>query len=281
VEVRLHDDVGEFAALARPLLHADPVRNTLALTVLDRVRRDAGDGAWLVSVHEDGVLRGVVLRSRERSLVVSALPVECAVPVDAALAAAGLHPAGVTGPIARAEAFAAAWTARTGERVRAKLRLRLFALADLVPPTGVRGRARPAEAPDADLVARWHRAFLEEAFGERTASPSGPAPVPEPGQTLWEVDGEPVALASTRAPVAAMSRIGPVYTPPAARGHGYGTAVTAAAAAWALAAGAHHIVLFTDLANPVSNRIYPRIGFRPVGDAAELAFAGGEAGSVP
>jgi predicted GNAT family acetyltransferase len=31
-------------------------------------------------------------------------------------------------------------------------------------------------------------------------------------------------------------------------------------------------VLFTDLANPVSNSIYPRIGYRPVHDALELAF---------
>jgi len=281
VEVRLHDDVEEFAALARPLLHADPVRNTLAVTVLDRLRGEAGVGADLISVRAGGVVLGVALRSPDRPLVVSALPEPCAAPVDAALAAAGRHPTGLTGPTARAEAFAAARTARTGERVRVALRLRLFALADLVAPSGVRGRARPAAAPDADLVARWHRAFAEEAFGERPASPSGPAPAPEPGQTLWEVDGEPVALASTRAPVAAMSRIGPVYTPPGARGNGYGTAVTAAAAAWALTASARHIVLFTDLANPVSNRIYPRIGFRPVEDAAELIFAGGEAGSGP
>jgi predicted GNAT family acetyltransferase len=67
-----------------------------------------------------------------------------------------------------------------------------------------------------------------------------------------------------------MSRIGPVYTPPEHREHGYASAVTAAAAAWALAAGACHVVLFTDLANPVSNSIYPRLGFRPVHDAVEF-----------
>jgi GNAT superfamily N-acetyltransferase len=283
VEVRLHDDVEEFAALARPLLHADPVRNTLALTVLERLRRGDEDGGWLISVHAGGVLRGVALQNPDRPLVVSALPVECAAPVDAALAAAGRDPTGVTGPTARAEAFAAARAARTGERVRVVFRLRLFALAELVVPSGIRGRARPGAARDADLVAEWISAFAAEALGERSERPRrpGPAPAPEPGLTLWEVDGEPLALASARAPTAAMTRIGPVYTPPAARGHGYGTAVTAAAAAWALAAGARYVVLFTDLAYPVSNKIYPRIGFRPVGDAAELTFAGGEAGSVP
>ncbi len=67
--------------------------------------------------------------------------------------------------------------------------------------------------------------------------------------------------------------IGPVYTPPEHREHGYASAVTAAAAAWGLAAGARHVVLFTDLANPVSNSIYPRLGFRPVHDSAEFDLA--------
>jgi predicted GNAT family acetyltransferase len=73
-----------------------------------------------------------------------------------------------------------------------------------------------------------------------------------------------------------MTRIGPVYTPPEQRGHGYGTAVTAAATAWALGAGAREVCLFTDLANPVSNAIYPRVGYRPLLDACELTFLPGD-----
>ena len=67
------------------------------------------------------------------------------------------------------------------------------------------------------------------------------------GELLWEVDGEPVAQAAARAVVAGMSRIGPVYTPPEHRGHGYAAAVTAAAARWALERGARQVLL----TNPV------------------------------
>jgi predicted GNAT family acetyltransferase len=35
---------------------------------------------------------------------------------------------------------------------------------------------------------------------------------------------------------------------------------------------ADHILLFTDLANPVTNRIYPRIGYRPLDDYLEYRF---------
>jgi predicted GNAT family acetyltransferase len=69
-----------------------------------------------------------------------------------------------------------------------------------------------------------------------------------------------------------MSRIGPVYTPPERRGHGYGSAVTAAASRWALDKRANHVLLFTDLANPVSNSIYQQIGYIPVADALDVRF---------
>jgi predicted GNAT family acetyltransferase len=79
-----------------------------------------------------------------------------------------------------------------------------------------------------------------------------------------------MARAST--PLAGMSRVTSVYTPMALRGHGYGSAVTAAASRWALEAGASDVVLFTDLANPISNAIYPRLEYRPVHDAVVLAL---------
>jgi predicted GNAT family acetyltransferase len=92
------------------------------------------------------------------------------------------------------------------------------------------------------------------------------------GEQLWTVDGRPVSQATARGPIVGMARIGPVYTPPELRGHGYAAAATAAAAQWAIDAGATRVLLFTDLANPTSNRLYPRIGFVPVDDAVDMDF---------
>lgn len=75
-----------------------------------------------------------------------------------------------------------------------------------------------------------------------------------------------------RDPVAGVSRIRPVFTPADRRRHGYGSAVTAAAARSALDSGVDDVVLFTDLANPTSNAIYQRIGFKPVADAVRIEF---------
>lgn len=63
-----------------------------------------------------------------------------------------------------------------------------------------------------------------------------------------------------------------MYTPPEHRRRGYGAAITAVLTASALEAGATEVVLFTDLANPTSNGVYRRIGFRAVSERLVLAF---------
>jgi predicted GNAT family acetyltransferase len=86
---------------------------------------------------------------------------------------------------------------------------------------------------------------------------------------LWEVDGEVVHLTSANPPAFGAARIGPVYTPARQRGRGYAGAAVAQVSQLILDEGARPC-LFTDQANPVSNRIYQRIGYEPVVDMANL-----------
>ncbi|MHA6784394.1 GNAT family N-acetyltransferase [Pseudonocardia saturnea] len=274
MRVTLHETVAAFDAATAPLYDADPARHTLAHTVLDRLRDHPDRAEVLLTVARGGETVGALLQEVRRPAVASALP------PGFAAAAADRAPGGlpaVNGPVPEVEAFAAAYAARTGLRTEIAMRMRLFRLVTLTPPAGVAGGARVAGPDDLDLLAGWQRAFIDEAV-RALDPPSDPRPgVVESmergdGHLLWEVEGEPVAYATARRPIGPMSRVGPVYTPPERRGHGYGSAVTAAATAWAREAGACEVVLFTDLANPVSNAIYPRIGYRPVLDALELRF---------
>ncbi|HEY3606100.1 MAG TPA: GNAT family N-acetyltransferase, partial [Pseudonocardiaceae bacterium] len=145
----------------------------------------------------------------------------------------------------------------------------------------VPGEPAEGSADDVDLLAGWRMAFVTEAVSQRTDTFTLAESTKEVqaslamgnGQLVWRVAGVPVAYAAVGRPMeGAMSRIGPVYTPAEFRGRGYGSAVTAAAARWALDRGAEHVVLFTDLANPVSNSIYQRLGFGAVCDALEVGF---------
>lgn len=53
---------------------------------------------------------------------------------------------------------------------------------------------------------------------------------------------------------------------------GYAGAATVEVSRAAIASGADEVLLFTDLANPTSNGLYQRIGYRPVADFAMYDF---------
>lgn len=79
-------------------------------------------------------------------------------------------------------------------------------------------------------------------------------------------------MAGFRRPGAGVARIGPVYTPPGQRRHGYAAAATAAVTRAVLDTGVAGVVLFTDLASPAAVALYPRLGYQPVADRIMLGF---------
>ncbi len=86
---------------------------------------------------------------------------------------------------------------------------------------------------------------------------------------LWDVDGEVVHLTGFNAASFGVARVGPVYTPHQHRRRGYASAGVAEASRRLLAAGTR-VCLFTDQANPTSNKIYLALGYEPVVDMANL-----------
>jgi GNAT superfamily N-acetyltransferase len=287
MKVVSYPTVTEFWHVAGTLFMADPVRNTVAVTVAGRLLRGGrfGDVAPIfLTVHNtsdsDGDLVGAAFCTPPFPISVSGLPVRAMTAVADHLVAIGARPSGASGIRPEVEAFTAAWAERTGATQTGQIDQRLYELADLDPPTGVPGAASVATDADLDLLTDWRIEFAREAHGQRPDSPVREDvehqvrdALDAGGQLLWRVDGRPVSFAMANRPQSGMSRIGPVYTPAEHRGHGYGSAVTAAAGQWALDLGAEHVILFTDLANPVSNSIYQRIGFTPIADALEVSFA--------
>jgi GNAT superfamily N-acetyltransferase len=277
VEARLHTSVAEFRALAEPLYRRDPVMHTIELTVL-RAGELPADSV-LLTVWDNSTLVGAAIRTPPYPLVSTGLGssgIYCAA-YELARALPTLN--GVRGLRRTAVAFADAWHAVTGHSTAVTTEERLYRLGALRAPDNVAGGHRDATDDDRGVLVDWVERFFGEAFGDPRDNDAGERFVSTADRigdrfVLWVVGGEPVSMAMVRAPASGVSRIGPVYTPPDRRGHGYGSAVTAAAAALARLHGAADVVLFADLANPVSNAIYQRIGFEPVAEMARIDFGG-------
>jgi predicted GNAT family acetyltransferase len=176
---------------------------------------------------------------------------------------------GVAGPKAVVDAFVPRWQAVSGQEAELAVAERIYELTRVVPPPAARGRMRMAGARDRDLLVDWLGAFAREATPDAPDTPAEAVDrrLATPGAAfyLWE-DGEPVSLVGHTGPTPTGMRIGPVYTPPMFRGRGYAGALVAAVSQQLLDAGRQRCFLYTDLANPTSNALYQRIGYRPVGD---------------
>ncbi|MFJ8362455.1 GNAT family N-acetyltransferase [Streptomyces sp. NPDC093984] len=276
------DDLEEFLDRAGAFLWSEPALHTVQLTVTDRLRAEGrtlyGDEAPYYGRFVDGggTVGATVLRTPPYGLNVTALTAEAADALAAWLAEDGRAVPSVVGPAEAAVAFATAWERRTGAPARLAQRQRLYRLGTLTPPDPAPpGRARVAAAADHELVARWYTAFAAD-IGEGAAQDPdrwAESRLARGGVTLWETpDGTPVSMASVTPEVAGQVRVATVYTPAPLRGRGYAGGATAAVSRAALDAGAKEVLLFTDLANPTSNGLYQRLGYRPVADFAMYEF---------
>ena len=280
----LHPDTPTFLAIAERWLARDPVlNNVIATNVLMRLHGPlrGEDPPLLITVTAPaGELVGAAIRTPPRSLLLADVPAEVALAIADFIV--GLHAAGtpvaklpgVVGPVAAAEPFAAHWSARTGMIGRVEMRQRAFRLDRVQPPIGVSGQFRLATTADLDLCFSWMVDFQNEALPEQPAIARDriAKTVADGRMGLWTDGGQRVSMVGRSVPAAGVIRIGPVYTPPDLRGHGYASACTAEMSRHALESGAVACTLTTDLANPTSNAIYQRIGYYPVADAVSVLF---------
>jgi GNAT superfamily N-acetyltransferase len=155
----------------------------------------------------------------------------------------------------------------------------IFELDEVVQPKPAPGLSRPATTHHRETLAEWVAAFQIEAAGlatprdsERIVDLRLEGPPERFGFWVHEVDDTPVAMTGNTGPTPNGIRIGPVYTPPEHRGKGYASNLVATQSQWLLDSGRRFCFLYTDLANPISNSIYQRIGYRQVAESAEYSF---------
>lgn len=181
----------------------------------------------------------------------------------------------VNGEAHASDAFATLWQSLTGAGVKITIRERVYQLEKVIAPRWSAGVFRMARVGDVELTAAWIQAFHDEAL------PNDPpintrdwaiTAIADGDVYFWEVGGEPVSMARKSRTTTHGQCIGPVYTPPAQRGCGYASAVTARLSQLILSSGKRFAMLFTDLSNSTSNSIYQKIGYTPVCDFNQHIF---------
>ncbi|GAB3769017.1 GNAT superfamily N-acetyltransferase [Nocardioides ginsengisegetis] len=294
--VEITDDPTEFLAAAEPHLALDPVLTTVVSTVTHRAARRLAEGAprpshpqwWAVvrdEAGEPGDIVGVAMRTAPfapHPLFLLPMPDGAARALALALVDRGEEVAGANGCLPATRVFADEVSRLTGGEAAIWEHTRLFELGELVEPAPVPGALRPATTADLDLCLAWFTAFaadaaeqagrtVEDGVGEHVTQEDVLDRIEHHRVWLWEVDGTVVHLTGANPPSFGVARVGPVYTPGEHRGRGYASAAVAAVSRLLLDGGSR-VCLFTDQANPTSNKIYQALGYRAVVDMANLAI---------
>jgi RimJ/RimL family protein N-acetyltransferase len=294
-------DPQEFLDLAGGWLAADPVLTTVVSTIAHRTCVERADGVvapfasrhWWLAVRDGaGTVVGAGMRTAPFEPVppyLLPMPDEAAVQLARAMAARGEDVLGVNGSLPAIRVFGDEVVRLRGGTVEVAMHTRLFELGALTPPVGVPGRLRTAQPVDLDLVLAWFNAFRRDADEQAGRAPGTPTGNGESADRddiarriaagrvwLWDdLRGETVHLTAGSAPSFGVARVGPVYTPPEHRRRGYASAAVAEVSRRVSADGTR-VCLFTDQANPTSNKVYEALGYRPVADLANLALRAGD-----
>ncbi|WP_406336337.1 GNAT family N-acetyltransferase [Streptomyces zaomyceticus] len=281
----LTEELDGFLARAGDFLYSRPTLHTIPLTVTEALRTRGADAygaeaptfGWL---ERAGEVRAAFFRTPPRRLNLTPLTPEEADALASRLADLGQPLPGVSGDHDTATTFAEAWQRHMGTTPTLHERQRLYSLGALTPPDPLpEGWGRVAKEQDREQLMLWYEEFVE-AIGEAPSSDAGAwadARIAYGRVRLWQTpDGTPVSMAGVTPMVAGQVRVAPVYTPAHLRGRGYAGAATAEVSRAALAAGAAEVLLFADVANPTSNGLYRRIGYRPVADFALYDFSSAE-----
>jgi uncharacterized protein len=279
VEVLRSSSIAAFLDHAGAFLGEREAEHNLIFGILSNLEADPSQYAappYLATiVHGDKVV-GAAIRTPPWRIVLSVMDHPGAVHrlaqdlVDAQLP-------GVVGPSDAASHFSEAWAELTAARPRLSRHERSFRLRRVIPPRPTSGEMVLAGREHHGLLTDWIEAFHAEAALTNPAQDYDAMAdrwIRRLGRSayLWVDGGRPVSLTGVGGLTPNGIRVGPVYTPPEDRGRGYASNLVAQASQEQLDAGRTFVFLFTDLANPTSNKIYQAIGYEPVNDVDEWEF---------
>ncbi len=271
---------GAFLQEVQGWLEEREAENNLMLGLCLKMARSSKEiepAPYFATVKQNDALLVAAIMTPPHNLIVYSdadACVEAFKPLAADLLAKRLPVPGIIGRTAVVSAFAKAWEEVTGEATIQRMRQRIYRLTEVNQSQIPSGSVRAATQDDLTLLAQWILAFHHEAVPNDPLSDVQGATrrrIANKEIFVWE-DVGPVSVAARSRPTTNGVSVHLVYTPPEYRGRGYATACVASLSRHLLDSGFSFCTLFANLANPTSNHVYKKIGYRPVCDLAEWHF---------
>jgi predicted GNAT family acetyltransferase len=286
MKVQLIDSAAAFLDLTAERRSADPLRTNVIGSVAVSVksgRSHYDEYRWWVVTDDDAVV-AMAMRTSPFAMVLAPMSSDAASLLGEAVGRLDDDLPGLSGSREVVDEFLKGYRAlgsRGSQRASRIGRDDLMYELDTLTTPIVEGHGRRAHHHEVESLAAMFTQFVDEVelspLSLADARDGVAKAVNEGSLFCWEHNGEIVSLAG-HAPVvhagaSMVGRVGPVYTPPNFRRHGYASAITAMVTRHLVSRGAR-VMLFTDASNPTSNAIYQALGYRLIDELVDVRFEG-------
>lgn len=285
MQFKIYNNINDFYNTTYPLLMHHEAQNLIPLGNIIIGKEGKDKSGWrdpanwfMATVSDDSGVRLVAVMTPPHNMTLYAKDNEVNEAVVKCLID-GLGDMPVPGVTARKDMalhFAGTYCAAKGITFETKMEQCIYELTEVNPEIPQVGTIRLADEEDMYFLPYWMEAFYSAGeYGKTTMN------IPQDAEVylnriaqkkiyVLEDNGRPVSIAGVTRKMQSVCGVGLVYTPPYFRGKGYATSCVAKISQMILDRGFSKCVLYTDLANPTSNSIYQKIGYRPVCDSVML-----------
>ncbi|MFF2753781.1 GNAT family N-acetyltransferase [Psychrobacillus sp. NPDC058041] len=270
----------DFEQVARPFLEKNEDKFSLFLGVLQAIKDGKYENPLMVTIEENGELLALFQMTPPHPLNIIFVNEESmAASIDLCITELIKQSINIESIISVKEwayKFAEKWKEKTGQGFSISMDQGLYRLDQVEDSLEMcPGSWRYATEEDALLIEKWYSLFEEDTGLPKTASVEIKKRVKTMLDAkeafLWENEGQIVSMMKKARPTANGVTVSLVFTPKEQRKKGYARTLVAAGSR-ELLKEFQFCVLYTDMLNPTSNKIYQEIGYQKLIDSIHLEF---------
>lgn len=278
MEWKVYEDPEAFGDRIEALLYKNEDRNSLFLGILNQIKNGRYEDYYLALAEESGEVLAVALMTPPHPLqfIIFEEEPELAEGLAGELRKSGLEVRGIVGDKEAAQKFALIWAAETNKEIELHMDEGLYRVDAVTKGLEKSpGTWRVANKRDAELLEEWYLLFEKDtgigASSHKEAAAKIEQFLDDKEIYVWEVEGEVVSCMKKSRPSKHGISVGFVFTPEKYRKKGYARTLVAEVTE-ELLLEFDFVMLYTDLKNPTSNKIYSEIGYEQIANPVYLRF---------
>ena len=285
MEIEYHTDPKKFLKLCSPFLLEHEVENNLLFGILNALRENIHHYSKehlpeLISITNNNQINLVSIRTPPFNQLISFTEnlETISFLVDELKKKCKKLP-GILGFKEGALLFTRLWAKDNHIKYTLKMHQRIYRLTEVNHQTLGNNTFDYATMDDYELILAWMKGFILDCFPDSSEEEIADTAkgvekaIKKKKFHVLKVDGKIVSMVKSAGITPNGQTINAVYTPPHFRKKGYATETVAKVSQKILNEGKKYCFLFTDLANPTSNKIYQEIGFKPIIDMDQYKFS--------